>query len=66
MNTLYPWTACGAVEGAAGAREMLTLLLFRLQGSLGLKQLFLLLLLLLILLELIYPTPNKLSDGNLN
>ena len=22
MNTLYPWTACGAVEGAAGAREI--------------------------------------------
>lgn len=63
----HPWPACESegLQKGVRAKEILTLLLARQQGSLGLKLLFLLLLLLL-LLELIYLTPTKLSDGNLN
>lgn len=37
MNGVYPWTACGPMEGVAGLGQVLTLLLVRLQCSLGLK-----------------------------
>lgn len=67
LRRRYPWPACESAGLRRGvrAKEILTLLLARQQGSLGLKLLFLLLLLLL-LLELIYLTPTKLSNGNLN